>query len=196
MALALAVTVSFILLEVGAAFKWQGDSLRRILCHRAALWLYAGYGAVTLAAGLFLRERGFIHYTFCEAIVLGLAVPQLLHLNLRFFSPIHDEGTGFHASLNKYLSNLRQFCYLRIRRSLRLEEMENLEVLVEHLDQEEPQLLQRLKAVSSPEEYAHILELVEERRRLNPQTVKAFLVLLLERYDPEFARAGERTLGI
>jgi hypothetical protein len=54
------------------------------------------------------------------------------------------------------------------------------------LEKAEEDLIKRLQVVCSDEVYQNLLRLVDERRQKAPQTIKSFLVDLIEKYDPNF----------
>jgi hypothetical protein len=182
LAVVLSLSTLFILSEVAASFQWKGLPSFRVLFNPWALLLYTIYAGITLLLTLLLWERQVLSFSLSWAVVLGLGGPQLLNLKLSF-APLSQQKDKFQLSFEELFSRLRLFCFAQIQDSLANRRL-NYKAL--QLKKSEDELVQHLEVLCPAEVYQGLLKLIEERRQKAPQTIKSFLVDLIEKYDPNF----------
>ncbi len=181
-AIVLSLSTLFILSEVAASFQWKGLPPFRVLFNPWALLLYAIYGGITFLLALLLWERQVLSFSLSWAVLLGLGGPQLLKLKLSF-TPLSDPKDKFQLSFEELFTRLRLFCFTQIQDSLA---NRRLKYKAQQLQKDEIELIQRLELLCPAEVYQNLLKLILERRQKAPQTIKSFLVDLIEKYDPDF----------
>jgi len=178
----LGLSTLFILSEVAASFRWKGLPPYRVLFNPWALLLYGIYGGIILLLTLLLWERQVLSFSLSWAVLLGLGGPQLLKLKFSF-TPLSDSKDKFQLSFDELFSRLRLFCFAQIQDALAARRLAHKAL---QLKKSEAELLTQLELVCAAEVYQNLLKLVEERRQKAPQTLKSFLVDLIEKYDPDF----------
>jgi hypothetical protein len=182
LAVVLSLSTLFILSEVAASFQWKGLPPFRVLFNPWALLLYTIYAGITLLLTLLLWERQVLSFSLSWAVVLGLGGPQLLNLKLSF-TPLSQQKDKFQLSFEELFSRLRLFCFAQIQDSLA---DRRLKYKALQLKKSEDELIQHLEVLCPAEVYQNLLQLINERRQKAPQTIKSFLVDLIEKYDPNF----------
>jgi hypothetical protein len=181
-AVVFSLSTLFILSEVAASFQWKGTPPFRVLFNPWALLLYAIYGGIILLLTLLLWERNVLSFSLSWAVLLGLGGPQLLKLKLSF-TPLSDPSDKFQLSFEELFSRLRLFCFTQIQDSLA---NRRLTYKALQLGKSENELIQQLELLCPAGVYQDLQKLIDERRQKAPQTIKSFLVDLIERYDPNF----------
>jgi len=181
-AVVLSLSTLFILSEVAASFRWKGLPAYRVLFNPWALLLYGIYGGITLLLTLLLWQRNVLSFSLSWAVLLGLGGPQVL--NLKFsFSPVSDQKDKFQISFEELFSRLRLFCFSQIQDSLANQRLAHKAL---QLRKTEAELIKQLELVCPAEVFQTLDSLIQERRQKAPQTIKSFLVDLIEKYDPNF----------
>lgn len=178
--LAVGLTLLLAAAEIVAAFRETNYSPWRSLVNRWAFPLYLFYGSLTLLLGLILFENGVLPFSYTGAVILGLAGPIVFRTRIKLFQPISGAG-GPAANLEKVMTGVQTFCFDQITRHLARQRMARKE---EAARRSEDALLERLRALYSPQELQGLTTLIEERRAKEPDSVRAFLVALLEERDP------------
>lgn len=166
--------------EVVAAFRDTTYSPWRCLFNGWSLPLFLFYGSLTLLLGVVLSENGVLPQTWTAAVALGLAGPALFRTRVKFFQPISG-ADGPAANLEKMTTGVQTFCFDQIKRQLARRRMSTR---VELARQSEEALEERLRALVPPADFPRIEALIDERREEKPESVKAFLVALIEERDP------------
>lgn len=178
--LAVGLTLLLAAAEIVAAFRNTTHSPWRSVVNRWALPLYLFYLLLTLLLGLLLFENEVLPLTYTGAVILGLAGPAVFRTRIKLFQPISG-AEGPTANLEKVMTGVQTFCFDQIKRQLARERMARKEEAARH---SEEALLERLRALYSPQELEGLTKLIEERRAKEPESVRAFLVSLLEQKDP------------
>jgi hypothetical protein len=178
--LAVGLALLLAVAEVVAAFRDTTYDPWRALVSRWAFPLYGFYTLITLLLGLILFENGVLPRSYTGAVLLGLAGPAAFRTRIKLFQPISGAG-GPVANLDKILTGLQTFCFDQIKRALARRRMTRKERAARH---SEAALLERLRALYSPAELERLTPLIETRREREPESVRAFLVALIEERDP------------
>jgi hypothetical protein len=130
-----------------------------------------------------LLEHEAIAPSWTAAVALGILGPALFKSQAKLFRPISGEG-GLNANIERLMQGVQRFCFSQINASLsyaRIKAKERLAV------QDELALEQRVQTLYGDQDYqGRIKVLIDERRQDAPETVRAFLVDLIERKDPNF----------
>ena len=176
--IAVILSLLLALTEVASAFR---DRPWHAVFNPWAIPLYVLYGLLTILLGLVLFENDVLSINWTSAILLGLAGPALFKTQVKLFKPISGQE-GASASLERLVSGVQQFCFAQINRGLAKERISRKEQLT---TEPEDRLLKRLRALYPDEEYQKIEPLIRERQEAEPSSVKALIVDLIERKDPE-----------
>ncbi len=180
-AVAVALSVLLAVAEVGAAYKDTSHSPFRTVLSPWALPLYLLYASLTVLLGLVLIENRVLKPSWTGAILLGLAGPAIFRTRIRLFQNISGKE-GPSANLERLVAGMQSFCFTQINRRLSRRRVLHKERLLARVSEEA--LRARLRAVYPSEKLAHLETLIEERREIDPDSVRALLITLIEEQDP------------
>jgi hypothetical protein len=178
---AIALSVLLAVAEVGAAYKDTSHSSFRTILSLWALPLYLLYALLTVLLGLVLIENQVLKPSWTGAILLGLAGPAIFRTRIRLFQNISGKE-GPSANLERLVAGMQSFCFTQINRRLSRRRVLHKERVLMKVS--EKALRARLRTVYPAEKLARIEALVDERREIGPESVRALMIALIEEQDP------------
>ena len=113
--------------------------------------------------------------------MLGLAGLGKFRTRIRLFQNISGKE-GPSANLERLVAGMQSFCFTQINRRLSRRRVLHKERVLMKVSEEA--LRARLRAVYPAEKLTHIDTLVDERREISPESVRALMIALIEEQDP------------
>lgn len=184
---ACSLSASLAMAETLAAFKEHDHCpLRHIACHPLALLLTGFYAFMTLCVGLLFWEADVLRFSWTWAIGLGLGVPWAAQTGITLFKPISGSNNELVASLKDFTDRFREFCYLRIKRSLEEQRLHHEHSYMQQSGLDVETLIARVESTLSGEELATVKNIIVEKQTHSPDRLQAFLISVLSQRDPSF----------